>query len=127
MTQYGDLYDEDTQTLYDPPDGSTRCKHGTYIGTPGGPDLMCGWCEDGVSDEDFALYLHNQEQAAKRTHIRHTLTVFWILLIRSTPDSPLVQGFSWSDYEKTCLLPDPKLTDFLYENTKDAYWPGVTR
>ena len=23
------------------------CKHGTYIGTPGGPDYLCGQCEDG--------------------------------------------------------------------------------
>lgn len=40
-----DLYDEDTDTLYR--DDNTYCKHGTYIGTPGGPDLLCHWCESG--------------------------------------------------------------------------------
>jgi hypothetical protein len=24
------------------------CEHGHYVGTPGGPDYMCGECEDGV-------------------------------------------------------------------------------
>jgi hypothetical protein len=27
------------------------CKHGTYVGTPHGPDHMCGWCEDGTEPE----------------------------------------------------------------------------
>ena len=26
-----------------------RCMHGTPIGTPGGADLMCGYCEDGYT------------------------------------------------------------------------------
>lgn len=25
-----------------------RCKHGTYVGDAGGPDYICGACEDGV-------------------------------------------------------------------------------
>lgn len=31
------------------PDGvpAHYCKHGTFIGDPYGPDLMCGWCESG--------------------------------------------------------------------------------
>jgi hypothetical protein len=40
-----DLYDEDTDSIYS--DASTFCRHGTFIGTPGGPDLLCGACEDG--------------------------------------------------------------------------------
>lgn len=31
---------------------SVFCQHGTYIGDPGGPDHMCGWCEDGVSVQE---------------------------------------------------------------------------
>ena len=42
---WGDLHDEETGTLYE--DASTFCKHGTYIGTPGGPDILCQRCEDG--------------------------------------------------------------------------------
>lgn len=36
------------------------CKHGTYVGGPLGPDFMCGWCEEGVSDIDYANYVHNE-------------------------------------------------------------------
>lgn len=49
-----DLYDEDTDTVYgldyvDEGDdfGRYRCRHGAYIGTPGGPDILCGRCEMG--------------------------------------------------------------------------------
>jgi len=24
-----------------------RCKHGVYVGSAGGPDFMCGYCENG--------------------------------------------------------------------------------
>lgn len=43
---WGDLHDEDSGQLY--ADDSTYCEHGTYIGTPGGPDLLCGACEGGL-------------------------------------------------------------------------------
>jgi hypothetical protein len=32
------------------------CRHGTYIGTPGGADFMCGWCEDGTPWDEFVAY-----------------------------------------------------------------------
>lgn len=31
------------------------CKHGTNIGHPYGPDLMCGPCEDGMSNREYEL------------------------------------------------------------------------
>lgn len=31
--------------------GGNYCKHGTYIGTPGGADFMCGACEAGEEEE----------------------------------------------------------------------------
>lgn len=30
-----------------------HCEHGTYIGGPLGADLLCGACEDGISDEKW--------------------------------------------------------------------------
>lgn len=42
---WGDLYDEDTDTFYS--DESCYCKHGKYVGTPGGPDILCLDCEIG--------------------------------------------------------------------------------
>jgi hypothetical protein len=44
VSEHGDLYDEDTDTLYADDDTYCEC-HGTYIGTPGGPDYLCHWCE----------------------------------------------------------------------------------
>lgn len=44
---------------------NTVCKHGTHIGHPGGPDFMCGWCEDGTSDREFAEWIAGTE--ARRT------------------------------------------------------------
>jgi len=39
--------------------GGDRCVHGTYIGTPGGADYMCGYCEEGldfwVEDPSYRL------------------------------------------------------------------------
>jgi len=29
-----------------------RCKHGTFIGDPYGPDYMCFYCEMGIEPED---------------------------------------------------------------------------
>lgn len=43
-------------------DWQSYCTHGTYIGDPYGPDLMCWKCEAGVSVYDEAL-----EEAHERT------------------------------------------------------------
>ncbi len=58
-----------------------RCMHGTPLGTPGGADLMCGLCEDGltewVDDPQYALsFTYGErdqfiiEESARRSHIR---------------------------------------------------------
>ncbi len=31
----------------------THCRHGTFVGNWAGPDYMCGYCEMGVTDEEF--------------------------------------------------------------------------
>lgn len=38
-----------------PDTGEQYCKHGVNVGTWDGPDLMCGACEEGVSDHDWAM------------------------------------------------------------------------
>lgn len=42
------------------------CEHGTYVGGIG-IDWMCGWCESGISDEEYAEYV--REERAKREPI----------------------------------------------------------
>ena len=34
-------FTEDRESVY--------CKHGTYVGYPGGADYICGFCEDGAN------------------------------------------------------------------------------
>jgi hypothetical protein len=33
--------------------GQTHCRHGVYVGYPGGPDYMCPYCEGGYEPEPF--------------------------------------------------------------------------
>lgn len=33
----------------------THCRHGNFVGDPYGPDYMCGPCELGVNDYDYAF------------------------------------------------------------------------
>ena len=43
-----------------------HCMHGTAIGTPGGADLMCGYCEDGMTtwheDIGYTLWFRFTDQ-----------------------------------------------------------------
>lgn len=47
----------------DPNDRSFYCRHGRYIGSPGGPDYMCGYCESGdepPTDAELAVMRVNK-------------------------------------------------------------------
>ncbi len=58
------------------------CKHGTFIGNPYGADYMCGWCEDGVSDQEYEEHLrYNAFRRLRRDFADTTLNV----LVRSQP------------------------------------------
>jgi hypothetical protein len=64
------------------------CKHGVFIGNPFGGDYMCGWCEDGVSWEDFVAY---NESAARRI-MRRNAARSWsdgLLPVQATPQGYL--------------------------------------
>jgi hypothetical protein len=50
---------EDGYIPYD----EVNCKHGTFVGTAGGPDYMCGYCEMGVTDEEWE---EGRRRAARR-------------------------------------------------------------
>jgi hypothetical protein len=58
---YEDQMDGVRLGLYDHDD--VHCKHGTFVGGWAGPDYMCGYCEDGITDEDYAEML-----AERRVH-----------------------------------------------------------
>lgn len=44
----------------------THCVHGTFVGNWAGPDYMCGYCEMGVSDEDFLAGRASAERRDRR-------------------------------------------------------------
>lgn len=48
-----DDYTEDDRWDWDRNDPGQHCPHGTFIGSWWGPDLLCQWCEDGISVEDM--------------------------------------------------------------------------
>ena len=41
-------YTEDDRYDWDRNDRRQYCPHGNFIGSPWGPDLLCGACEDGL-------------------------------------------------------------------------------
>lgn len=45
---------------------SNYCSHGTYIGNAWGADYICGYCEDGVSAEQFAEIVREREAERQR-------------------------------------------------------------
>lgn len=50
------------------------CRHGVFVGDPHGPDFMCGYCETGVSDYEFALGIAGWEQDRNARAFRQRLS-----------------------------------------------------
>jgi hypothetical protein len=46
----------------------THCVHGTFVGNWAGPDYMCGYCEMGVTDEEFqeSRRIHAEQQEKRQ-------------------------------------------------------------
>jgi hypothetical protein len=40
---------------------SYYCQHGKYIGSPGGPDYLCQWCEDGWTVAEVKHYYRERD------------------------------------------------------------------
>jgi hypothetical protein len=60
MTMIDDDYTEGDQYDWDRNDSSQYCQHGKFIGSWWGPDILCGWCEDGISVEEMRASLRAQ-------------------------------------------------------------------
>lgn len=65
-----ELYNETDGYDADHGDESQFCIHGTFIGSWWGPDYMCGYCENGISLED---YQKEQEYAHQNQGILTTI------------------------------------------------------
>lgn len=55
-----DDYTEDDRYDWDRTDPDQHCKHGTFIGSWWGPDLMCWACEQGLTDAEYRAYCLNR-------------------------------------------------------------------
>ena len=70
-----------------------RCKHGTFIGDPYGPDFMCPACELGLDDED--------ETTLETWHISA------IFKGRNAPDTMVIRAASIEEaYQETLIYWD---------------------
>lgn len=55
-----------------------HCKHGTYVGGWAGPDYLCGYCEDGIGDHEYALRVAwDRQQAEAREVFRRIFDGFF--------------------------------------------------
>jgi hypothetical protein len=70
-------------------DSDQFCDHGTFIGSWWGPDYLCGWCEDGVSPEDYQRAMaHRARRAASRNAYLH-----WCDGLRGLAHAPAGGGY----------------------------------
>lgn len=63
-----------------------HCKHGSYVGTWDGPDILCGACEDGLSLYEYALKCAYNEQRFANQHIRELMWEHFATLIKERPE-----------------------------------------
>lgn len=62
MTLIDDDYRPGDEYDWDQSRDDQHCEHGTFIGSWWGPDLMCQWCEGGVSVAEMHAYYAAQRQ-----------------------------------------------------------------
>lgn len=59
-------YEPGDEWDWDFSDESQYCVHGRFIGSWWGPDVLCGYCEDGVSLEEYQAMIRLQELRRER-------------------------------------------------------------
>lgn len=62
---------------------SPYCKHGTFVGGSSGPDYMCGYCEMGTSDEEFAQMRLEEQRREALDEVQHTLAAAMIVVSKA--------------------------------------------
>jgi hypothetical protein len=91
MSEYASYYDvygpggmaDDRDDTYDPEfrQEIDYCIHGTYIGPPSGADILCGYCEDGISLAEFRAMGKRQRLAGIRERAERAGKLLNALLI----------------------------------------------
>jgi hypothetical protein len=65
---------------------TTYCKHGSYVGYWDGPDYLCGYCEDGVSDYEYALSVAYEYQHNATREANNLIKDAMLSVVRENPD-----------------------------------------
>jgi hypothetical protein len=79
---------DDRDDTYDPEfrQESDYCRdHGTYIGPPSGADILCGYCEDGISRAEFIAMGKRQRLAGIRERAERAGKLLNALLMHGIP------------------------------------------
>lgn len=99
------------------------CRHGKYIGTPGGADFMCGFCEEGWTDEEYAEYVRERmdervRKALRDAYLREcipSLRTFSHVWGRNPEPDPMMAAFNTALREINELNHD-ELTELCVES-----------
>jgi hypothetical protein len=76
MTMIDDDYRPGDEFDWDQSRDDQHCQHGTFIGSWWGPDLMCQWCEDGISVAEMRAYYRRERERRADT----ALGIAWVIL-----------------------------------------------
>lgn len=77
---------DDRDDTYDPEfrDPEGYCEHGTYVGGCGA-DLMCSWCEDGISVREAKRIITMERTRAVRDRAERTAQFLAAILAHGVP------------------------------------------
>lgn len=64
MSDYDDQMSAVEDGLIDYDD--VHCRHGVFIGGWAGPDYLCGWCESGITDAEYAAMRESYTRKGRR-------------------------------------------------------------
>ena len=99
-------YTEEDRWDWDRNDDRQHCKHGTFIGSWWGPDVLCQWCEDGISVEEMRRIL--REQALYRAQRKADDHDRLVAVISQFPYNPAVANalveMAWYSADATLFV-----------------------
>ena len=84
------------------------CVHGTFLGNPYGADYMCGWCEDGISYDEFVEHKKYQHMRKMKEQILATLWGDIFDLTRTYACIPTggTRGDRWAEIFEAWIKPE---------------------
>tara|TARA_Y100000034_G_C6872545_1_gene398583 strand:- start:399 stop:758 length:360 start_codon:yes stop_codon:yes gene_type:complete len=78
----GDLCDDDQ-----------RCEHGIFIGSSWGPDILCGYCEEGISAEEMERSILLDRRYDERRYLRMFVEAIRVIHKEGEVELPLLIEF----------------------------------